>query len=52
MCDVRTVSWAMSDLGVNKIDLLKVDVEGSELVRGWSSLTPASHPRVKHATMP
>lgn len=31
-CDIRTVSWAMSSLGVERIDLLKIDVEGSELV--------------------
>ncbi|CAM9552545.1 unnamed protein product [Scytosiphon promiscuus] len=30
-CNVRTVSWAMATLGVHKIDLLKVDVEGAEL---------------------
>eukprot|EP00752_Nemacystus_decipiens_P015141 g13488.t1 len=30
-CDVRTVSWAMAKLGVGRIDLLKIDVEGSEL---------------------
>ncbi|CAB1118483.1 unnamed protein product [Ectocarpus sp. CCAP 1310/34] len=29
-CSVRTVSWAMADLGVDKIDLLKIDVEGTE----------------------
>lgn len=31
-CDVRTVSWAMASLGVDRIDLLKIDVEGAELV--------------------
>lgn len=30
---MRSVSWAMATLGVNKIDLLKIDVEGGELVR-------------------
>ncbi|CBJ26263.1 amino acid adenylation domain protein [Ectocarpus siliculosus] len=30
-CSVRTVSWAMAALGVDKIDLLKIDVEGAEL---------------------
>lgn len=32
-CDVRTVSWAMAYLKVDRIDLLKIDVEGAELVR-------------------
>eukprot|EP00903_Cladosiphon_okamuranus_P017745 g16335.t1 len=30
-CDVRTVSWAMAKLDVDRIDLLKIDVEGAEL---------------------
>ncbi|CAM9228623.1 unnamed protein product [Discosporangium mesarthrocarpum] len=30
-CKVRTLSWALSDLKVPKIDLLKIDVEGEEL---------------------
>ncbi|CAN0313578.1 unnamed protein product, partial [Ectocarpus fasciculatus] len=29
--NARTVSWAMADLGVDKIDLLKIDVERAEL---------------------
>lgn len=33
MCNIRTVSWAMANLGVDRIDLLKIDVEGAELVR-------------------
>lgn len=32
LCDVRTISWAMSNLGVERIDLLKIDVEGAEMV--------------------
>lgn len=47
-CDIRTISWAMSNLGVERIDLLKVDVEGAELVSGIEQVDNAkifgSHP--------
>lgn len=38
LCDVRTVSWAMANLRVDTIDLLKIDVEGTELVSSFGGV--------------